>query len=85
MIASIREDKSHNEVERGTMASLVTVMGRMAAHTGQSITIDEMMECDHEFAPNVDKLTLDGPSPLLADANGKYPVPMPGIQTYREF
>ena len=31
-------------------------MGRMAAHTGQEITFDEMLNCEHEFAPNVDKL-----------------------------
>jgi hypothetical protein len=37
-----------------------------------------MLNCEHEFAPDVDKLTLGGPSPLVADANGKYPVPQPG-------
>ena len=36
-------------------------MGRMAAHTGQVITCDEMLKYDHEFAPDVDKLTLDRP------------------------
>jgi hypothetical protein len=33
----------------------------------------------------VDKLTLDGPAPLQADANGKYPIPLPGIITSREY
>jgi hypothetical protein len=31
---AIREDKPYNEVKRGAKASLVTSMGRMAAHTG---------------------------------------------------
>ena len=48
-------------------------MGRMAAHTGQIITFDQMMNCEHEFAPDVDKLTLDGPRPCVAAADGKYP------------
>ena len=26
-------------------------MGRMAAHTGQEITFDDMLNCEHEFAP----------------------------------
>jgi hypothetical protein len=44
-----------------------------------------MLNCDHAFAPDADKLTLDGPAPLVADANGKYPVPMPGLVVDREY
>ena len=33
----------------------------------------------------MDKLTADGPAPLIADANGKYPVPQPGILKDREY
>ena len=60
-------------------------MGRMACHTGQVVTFDEMLNHQHEFAPDVDKLTLDGPAPLLADADGKYPIPQPGLKTDREY
>lgn len=80
LIDAIRTDKPYNEAKRGIEASLVTSMGRMAAHTAQVVTWDDILGSDHEFAPNADKLTLDGPSPLLADANGKYPVPQPGIK-----
>ena len=31
--------------------------------------------CEHEFAPDVDKLTMNSPAPLKADADGKYPCP----------
>ncbi|MCH8147106.1 MAG: Gfo/Idh/MocA family oxidoreductase [Planctomycetes bacterium] len=79
LIQAIRDDADYNEVERGVQASLVTSMGRMAAHTGQEITYDQMLNCEHEFAPNVNKLKLDGPAPLLADNNGKYPIPLPGL------
>ncbi len=85
LIAAIREDKPYNEVERGVMASAVTSMGRMAAHTGQVITLDEFLKGDHEFAPGLDKLTLDSEAPLQADADGKYPVPLPGLVTDREY
>jgi hypothetical protein len=60
-------------------------MGRMAAHTGQEITRDQMLACDHEFAPHVDKLTMDGPAPIMPDKDGKYPIPQPGIKTTREY
>ena len=82
---AIRRDTPYNEVPRGAIASLVTSMGRMAAHTGRTITYEEMESCDHEFAPNVDQLTEDSPAPLQADATGKYPVPQPGITTRREY
>ena len=60
-------------------------MGRMAAHTGQEITYDDMLNCEHEFAPEVDKLTLSSAAPLVADKDGKYPAPMPGITQKREY
>ena len=85
LMSAIRNDKPYNEVKRGVEASLVTSMGRMAAHTGQEITYEEILNSDHEFAPNVDKLTMDSPPPILADADGKYPVPMPGMKKHREY
>ena len=82
LIAAIREDKPYNELERGVIASVVTSMGRMAAHTGQIVTYEDMLNCEHEFAPNLDQLTLESPSPLPANADGTYPIPMPGLLRY---
>jgi len=44
-----------------------------------------MAACEHEFAPDVDKLTPDSPAPLKANADGRYPVPQPGLITKREY
>jgi len=85
LIDAIRNDKPFNEAKRGVEASLVTSMGRMAAHTGRTVTFDEMLKSDHEYAPNVDKLTLDGPAPVMPGADGKYPIPQPGIVMNREY
>jgi predicted dehydrogenase len=76
---AIRNDKPYNEVERGVKASVVTSMGRLAAHTGQKVTYDDMLNHPHEFAPDIASLTLNGTSPLPANADGTYPIPMPGI------
>jgi predicted dehydrogenase len=84
-IDSIRNDKPHNEVKRGVEASLVTSMGRMACHTGRTVKWEDILNSTHEFAPDVDKLTLDGPAPLQLASDGKYPVPQPGIVVDREF
>ena len=85
LIDAIRNDKPYNELKRGVEASLVTSMGRMAAHTGQEVTYEDMLNCEHEMAPGLDSLTEDSPAPLQADANGRYPVPMPGITRKREY
>lgn len=85
LIRAIRDDKPYNEVKRGAEASLVTSMGRMACHTGQVITYDQILNSEHEFAPNVDKLTLASESPLQADEDGTYPVPLPGLNRKREY
>ena len=85
LMDAIRNDKPYNEVERGVKASLVSSLGRMAAHTGQEVTYDEILNSDHEFAPEVDKLTMNSPAPLKAGSDGKYPVPMPGITKQREY
>ena len=85
LVDAIRNDKPHNEVKRGAEASLVTSMGRMAAHTGQEITFEQILNSDHEFAPDLDKLTMDSPPPLKAGPDGKYPIPMPGVENHREY
>ncbi len=85
LIDAIRNDRPYNEIRRGAIASLVTSMGRMAAHTGQPVTYDQMLACAHEFAPNVDKLSPESPAPLTPNADGTYPVPMPGIIQKREY
>ncbi len=85
LIEAIRNDTPYNEAARGVEASLVTSMGRMAAHTGQIITYQQILELDHEFAPDLDKLTNDSPAPLQVAANGRYPVPQPGVTKTREY
>jgi predicted dehydrogenase len=85
LIAAIRQDTPYNEAKRGAEASLVSSMGRMAAHTGQIIEWDDILNCEHEFATDVDKFTMDSPPPLIAGSDGKYPIPQPGILKQREY
>jgi hypothetical protein len=85
LIDAIRDGKPYNEVKRGVEASLVSSMGRMAANTGREITFDEMLQCEHDMAPDIEKFTMDSPAPLLAGADARYPIPQPGIVTTREY
>ena len=67
------------------MASLATSLGRLAAHSGKEVTFDELLNSKIEYAPGVDKLTMDSPPPLKSNEDGKYPIPMPGLTGKKEY
>jgi len=79
LIDAIVNNKPYNEVKRGVEASLVTSMGRAAAHIGQEVTFEQMLNSEHAFAPDVDKIKdKESPAPLEPDSKGMYPQPEPG-------
>jgi hypothetical protein len=75
----IRNNKPINEAERCCMATMVGILGRMAAETGQRVTWDEAMNSTTELAPNLDQLSMNGPAPVMPDEQGNYPIAMPGV------
>jgi predicted dehydrogenase len=85
LIDAIRNNRPYNEAKRGTEASLVQLMGRMACHTGKVVTFEEALASDHEFAPGLDQLTFESPAPLALGPDGRYPMPRPGQLRNREF
>lgn len=79
LLDAIRNDKPHNEAKRAALSNVADIMGRAAAHTGRIITWDEMLASNFQFCPNIDQLTDDSPPPVRADAQGRYPAPVPGV------
>lgn len=78
LLAAIRGDKKHNEAQRAGYANLASIMGRAAVHCGRIVTWEEAMASDFMFCPNVDTLTENSAAPVLPDAEGRYPAPVPG-------
>ncbi|HVR84618.1 MAG TPA: Gfo/Idh/MocA family oxidoreductase, partial [Planctomycetota bacterium] len=86
LMDAIRNNTPYNEVPRGVKASLVTSMGRMAAHTGETITYDHNFNSKWEAGAGINEFTgPDSDPPVKADANGKYPIPEPGQKKDREY
>ena len=85
LVEAIREDKPYNEVKRGARGQ----PGDFDGTHGRSYRTDHPIrsdpQFDHEFAPDVDQLTADGPAPIMPNNEGNYPVPMPGIIKDREY
>ena len=80
-IASIRNDRPHNECKRAVYSDLTTLMGRAACHTGREVTWDQIMKSEFQFCDYLDELQPDSPVPVPADENGQFPVPIPGQWT----
>jgi len=78
LLDAVRNNKPHNEVRRAAYSNLGAMMGRAAVHMGRVITWDEIMASKFQFFPDADKLTASSPAPVQADAQGRYPAPVPG-------
>ena len=85
LVDAVRNDTPYNEINRSVKASLITSMGRMAAHTGQIISYDDILNSDHEFSAKTAAMTPDGAAPVMPDKDGKYPMPAPGRKKTREY
>jgi hypothetical protein len=78
LFEAIRQDKPYNEAERCAKAAMTGILGRMAAESGQAITWEQAMASNIELAPGLDAMTMDSNAPVMPDAQGRYPVAMPG-------
>jgi len=78
LFAAIRQDQPYNESARCAKATLVAIMGRMAAESGQMIRWDDALASNLELAPGLDHLSLSSDPPVAPDAQGRYPVARPG-------
>jgi len=79
LLDSIRTDKPQNETKRAAYSNVADLMGRAAVHSGKAITWDEAMASDFQFYADIDTMDYDTPPPVQPDAEGRYPVPVPGV------
>lgn len=79
LFQAIREDKPYNETERSAHAALAGILGRMAAESGQLVTWEQALGSKLELAPGLDRYTMDSEPPVRPDAEGRYPIAVPGI------
>jgi myo-inositol 2-dehydrogenase/D-chiro-inositol 1-dehydrogenase len=74
---SIRSGKLINDTQWGAKSTMASIMGRMAAHSGQVVEWDAALKSDVSIVPQ--KLSWDAQPPSMPDQNGNYPVPVAGV------
>ena len=77
LIDAIRRNQPHNEVDYAATSNMTGIMGRMASYSGQMVNWETALNSTLRLGP--EKYAFDAPAPVVADASGNYPVPIPGI------
>lgn len=75
-IHSIVTKTPYNEGHHAARATLASIMGRMAAYSGQRVTWDEALLSNESLAPDI--TSFGATPPVRPDATGFYPIAMPG-------
>ena len=80
LVEAIRNNKPFNEGYYGATSSFTAVLGRMATYSGKVIKWDDAVKRGKDYAPGIENYTMQSKPPASAqpDANGIYPIPMPG-------
>lgn len=79
LFAAIRNGNYINNAEYGAKSTMSAILGRMATYSGQQVTWDDAMNSDYKLVPDEEILTWKTNPPVVLDASGNYPIPIPGI------
>jgi predicted dehydrogenase len=73
---AIRNDKPFNEAFYGAHSSMLSVLGRMCTYSGREISWDDAWNSQIDVMPKT--FAWDAPTPVNPDADGFYPIAVPG-------
>ncbi|QDU90596.1 Inositol 2-dehydrogenase [Pirellulimonas nuda] len=76
LITSLRNGDIPNEVEQGAHSTMTAIMGRMATYGGKVVKWDDALNSTLSLGPKT--LAWDAEAPVQPDADGRYPVAIPG-------
>lgn len=80
LFSAIRSGKPINNSLYMARSSMLAIMATWATYTGNVITWDQAMKSKHVLAP--EQYALDAEPPTKPDANGNYPMPVPGATKF---
>jgi len=76
MFAALRDGRTYNEGDYGARSTMTAILGRMATYSGKIVKWDDALHKGIDLSPA--SYDFAAQPPVLPDANGFYPVPVPG-------
>jgi hypothetical protein len=76
MFAALRRGEVYNEGQYGAESTMTAILGRMATYSGKKISWEDAINSEHDLSPS--EYSWDADPPVMPDADGYYPVPVPG-------
>ncbi len=77
LFVAIRSGRVINNGLYMARSTMLAILGRMATHSGQTITWDHAMQSGIKLAP--EEYAMNATPPTLPNKDGKYPVSVPGV------
>ncbi|MDR1479021.1 MAG: Gfo/Idh/MocA family oxidoreductase [Planctomycetaceae bacterium] len=78
LFKALREGKRLESDAFVVNSSLMAILGQVASYTGKLITWKELYDSNFVFKPTPEECVAGMEPPVKPDANGLYPVPIPG-------
>jgi predicted dehydrogenase len=79
LVGALREGRLVNHGDTMVDSTYTAIMGQVACFTGQPVTWEQITQSAFEFEPKLADVRLDGESPIHPDAQGNYPLLVPGV------
>ncbi len=76
-LEAIRNNKPYNEARHGAMSTMTAILGRMATYSGKMVEWDQAFDSKLSLVPD-GPLDWNSVPPVVPDADGWYPVAVPG-------
>lgn len=79
LFRAIRNNVAYSEAEFGAMSTMCSILGRMCTYSGKEISMEKALNEGPKIVPDLDQLSWDAAPPTVPNANGAYPVAVPGV------
>jgi predicted dehydrogenase len=76
LFAALRRGEIYNECDYGAKSTMTAILGRMATYSGKALRWDEALQSGIDLSPA--EYDFAAAPPVVPDADGYYPVPVPG-------
>jgi predicted dehydrogenase len=76
LFAALRRGEIYNECDYGANSTMTAILGRMATYSGKVVRWDEALQTGNDLSPA--KYDFAAAPPVVPNADGFYPVPVPG-------